>query len=359
MEPEPINVADYERIAAERLAAGPLAYFGGGAGDELTMRENVAAYHRWALRPRVLVDVEKTTTATTILGAEVSMPILVAPVAVQALAHPEGEAGMARAAAGAGTIMSLSTVASARPAEVAAAAPGGRRWFQLYCFRDRGVTDALVAEAVESGFEAIVVTVDAPRGGKRERDLRTGFQIPTGIGVPSVEAAVGGGARLGIAEVFDLVDPTLGWSDIERLAADSEVPVLVKGVLRGDDAGLAIEHGAAGVVVSNHGGRQLDGAMATIEALPEVAEAVGGRCEIIVDGGVRRGSHVLVALALGATAVQVGRPALWGLAADGEAGARRVLELLREELDVGLALLGCRSPAEVGRDRVRRVRAVL
>ncbi len=359
MEPEPINVADYERIAAERLDAGPLAYFGGGAGDELTMRENVAAYRRWALRPRVLVDVEETTTATTVLGAEVSMPILVAPIAVQALAHPDGEAGMARAAAGAGTIMSLSTIASARPSEVAAAAPGGRRWFQLYCFRDRGITDALVAEAVESGFEAIVLTVDAPRAGRRERDLRTGFQIPTEIGVPSVEAAVGGGARLGIAEVFELVDPSLDWSDVERLAAGSEVPVLVKGVLRGDDAELAVEHGAAGVVVSNHGGRQLDGAMATVEALPEVAEAVGGRCEIIVDGGVRRGGDVLVALALGATAAQVGRPALWGLAAGGEAGARRVLELLREELDLGLALLGCRSPAEVGRDRVRRVRAVL
>jgi len=359
MESKPINIADYERIAAERLDAGPLAYFGGGAGDEFTMRENVAAYRRWALRPRVLVDVEETTTATTVLGREVSMPILVAPVAVQALAHPDGEAGMARAAAGAGTIMSLSTIASARPAEVAAAAPGGRRWFQLYCFRDRGVTDALVAEAVDSGFEAIVVTVDAPRGGKRERDLRTGFQIPTGIGVPSVEAAVGGGARLGIAEVFQLVDPSLSWPDIERLAAGTEVPVLVKGVLRGDDAELAVEHGAAGVVVSNHGGRQLDGAIATIEALPEVAEAVGGRCEIIIDGGVRRGEDVLVALALGATAVQVGRAALWGLAADGEAGARRVLELLREELDVGLALLGCRSPAEVTRDRVRRVRAVL
>jgi 4-hydroxymandelate oxidase len=216
-----------------------------------------------------------------------------------------------------------------------------------------------VAEAIESGFEAIVVTVDAPRGGKRDRDLRSGFQIPTGIGVPSVEAAVGGGARLGISEVFELVDPSLAWSDIERLAAGSEVPVLVKGVLRGDDAALAVEHGAAGVVVSNHGGRQLDGAVATIEALPEVAEAVGGRCEIIVDGGVRRGGDVLVALALGATAVQIGRPALWGLVAGGEAGARRVLELLREELDLGLALLGCRSPAEVGRDRVRRVRAVL
>jgi isopentenyl diphosphate isomerase/L-lactate dehydrogenase-like FMN-dependent dehydrogenase len=359
MESEPINVADYERIAAQRLDAGPLGYFAGGAADELTLRENVAAYRRWRLRPRVLVDVGETSTATTVLGREVSMPILVAPIAVQALAHPDGEAGMARAAAAAGTIMNLSTVATARPAEVAAAAPGGRRWFQLYCFRDRAVTDALVAEAVEAGFEAVVVTVDAPRAGKRERDLRTGFQIPAGIGVASVAAAAGAGARLGISEVFDLVDPALTWADIERLASGSEVPVLVKGILRGDDAELAVDHGASGVVVSNHGGRQLDGSAATIEALPEVAEAVGGRCEVLVDGGVRRGTDVLIALALGATAVQVGRPALWGLAAGGEAGARRVLELLREELDLGLALLGCRSPAEVGADHVRRVRAVL
>src|SRR5436190_4852699 len=235
-DPRPINVAEYERIAAERLDAGPLGYFAGGAADELTLRENVAAYRRWRLRPRVLVDVDETTTATTVLGREVSMPVLVAPVAVQALAHPDGEAGMARAAAAAGTIMSLSSIATARPAEVAAAAPGGRRWFQLYCFRDHAVTDALVAEAVEAGFEAIVVTVDAPRAGRRERDLRTGFKIPPDVTVPSVAAAVGASVPLGISEVFDLVDPTLTWPDLERLASDCEVPVLVKGIVRGDDA---------------------------------------------------------------------------------------------------------------------------
>jgi isopentenyl diphosphate isomerase/L-lactate dehydrogenase-like FMN-dependent dehydrogenase len=287
------------------------------------------------------------------------MPVLVAPIAVQVLAHPDGEAGMARAAAAAGTIMSLSTIATARPADVAAAAPGSRRWFQLYCFRDHAVTDALVAEAVEAGFEAIVVTVDAPRAGNRERDLRSGFKIPPDVTVPSLAAAVGASVPLGISEVFDLVDPTLTWSDLERLASDCDVPVLIKGIVRGDDAELAVEHGAAGVVVSNHGGRQLDGVPATIEALPEVADAVGGRCEILVDGGVRRGTDVLIALALGATAVQVGRPALWGLAVGGEAGARRVLELLQGELDLALALLGCRSPAEVGADHVRRVTSVL
>ena len=356
MEPElaPINVADFERVAAERLHAGPLGYFAGGAGDEITLRENVEAYRRWRLRYRVLVDVGETTTATTVLGGEVSMPILVAPVAFQALAHPDGEAGMARAAAGAGTLMTLSTIASARPAEVAAAAPGGRRWYQLYCFRDRAVTDALVAEAVDSGYEAIVLTVDAPRAGKRERDLRTGFTVPPEVNVPSVAAAVGGDKPIGISEVFDLVDPTLTWADLERLASNCDLPVLVKGIVRGDDAELAVEHGAAGIVVSNHGGRQLDASVATVDALAEVAEAVAGRCELVVDGGIRRGTDVVVALALGATAVQVGRPALWGLTVDGEAGARRVLELLREELELALTLLGCRSPAEVTRDHVVR-----
>src|ERR671935_3232437 len=217
MESEPINVADYERIAAQRLDAGPLGYFAGGAADELTLRENVAAYRRWRLRPRVLVDVGETSTKTAVLGREVSMPILVAPVAFQALAHPDGEAGMARAAAGAGTIMSLSTIATARPAEVAAAAPGGRRWYQLYCFRDRAVTDALVDEAVASGYEAIVVTVDAPRAGKRERDLRTGFRVPPEASVPSVEAATGARQPISVAELFALVDPTLTWSDLDRL----------------------------------------------------------------------------------------------------------------------------------------------
>jgi isopentenyl diphosphate isomerase/L-lactate dehydrogenase-like FMN-dependent dehydrogenase len=294
------------------------------------------------------------TTAATVLGTEVEAPILVAPVAFQALAHGDGEGGMARAAAAAGTIMTLSTIATARPSEVAAAAPGGHRWFQLYCFSDRAVTDALVTEAVESGYEAIVLTVDAPRGGKRERDRRTGFVVPPEVNVPSVAAAVGSNEPIGVGEVFDLVDPTLTWDDLERLAASCELPVLVKGLVRGDDAELAIEHGAAGVVVSNHGGRQLDGSPATAEALAEVVDAVDGRGTVIVDGGIRRGTDVLVALALGADAVQVGRPALWGLAVGGEDGARSVLEILRSELELALTLLGCRSPAEVGRDHVRR-----
>ena len=261
---------------------------------------------------------------------------------------------MARAAAAAETVMCLSTLATARPAEVAAAAPGGRRWFQLYCFRDESVTEALIDEAIERGFEALVITVDAPRAGNRERDRRTGFRIPEEVGVPSVQAALGSDRAVTIQETFDLMDPGLSWSHLERLASRCTVPVLVKGVLRGEDAALAVEHGAAGVIVSNHGGRQLDGSIASVDALPEVVEAVEGRAPVLVDGGIRRGIDVAIALALGADAVLVGRPVLWGLAVGGEAGARRVLELLREELELTLALCGCATPADLTRSHVRR-----
>jgi isopentenyl diphosphate isomerase/L-lactate dehydrogenase-like FMN-dependent dehydrogenase len=351
---QPINVADYERLAAESLEPGAHGYFAGGAGDERTLRENVEAFGRWRLRPRVLVDVGAVSTATTVMGTEASMPVLVAPVAVQRLAHPEGECGMARAAAAAGTIMCLSTIATARPSEVAEAAPEGKRWFQLYCFRDRAVTQALIDEAEAAGFGAIVLTVDAPHGGRRERDLRTGFQVPPEVTVPSVVAAVGSRKPMTIRDVFDLVDPTLTWADLERLASSCGLPVLVKGILTAEDARLAVEHGADGVVVSNHGGRQLDGVASSIEALGEVVEAVDGRVEVLMDGGVRRGTDVLIALALGARAVLVGRPALWGLAVGGEDGARRVLEILREELGLALALCGCASVADVTADHVGR-----
>ena len=229
-----------------------------------------------------------------------------APVAFQLLAHPDGEAGMARAAAGAGTVMCVSSLTSTRPAEVAEAAPGGRRWMQVYLFRDRGVTRAMVEEAAEAGYEALLLTVDAPFAGRRERDLRTGFQVPAEIRAPAIEGAVGH-KSLTTAEVFDLVDPSITWYDLEQLCGEFDLPILVKGLITGDDAALAVEHGAAGVVVSNHGGRQLDNAPATIDALPEVVEAVAGRIPVLVDGGIRRGTDVAVALAIGAEAVLVGR----------------------------------------------------
>lgn len=352
-----ITVADFERVAAERLDAGVAGYFFGGAGDELTLRENVAAWRGWRLRPRVLAGLSGWRTSAEVLGSEASMPVLVAPVAYQGLVDPDGEAAMARAAAAAGTVMCLSTLATMRPRPVAEAAPGGRRWFQLYCFRDAGVTRALIDEACDCGYEAIVVTVDAPPGGNRERDLRTGFKIPAEVGVPSVEAALGSGRAVTIEETFALMDPALSWDRLAELASDCRVPLLVKGVLAAEDATLAIEHGAAGVVVSNHGGRQLDRCLATADALSEVVDAVAGRGAVLVDGGIRRGVDVAIALALGADAALVGRPALWGLAVAGEDGAQRVLEILREELELTLALCGCASPGELSRSHLRRAPA--
>ena len=301
----------------------------------------------------MLVDVSDVSTRTTVLGADLEMPILVAPVAFQLLAHPDGEQGMARAAAAAGTILCLSSLTSTRPAEVAGAAPEGKHWMQVYLFRDRGVTRAMVEEAAESGYEALLLTVDAPYAGRRERDLRSGFQVPAEITAPAIEAAVGH-RSLTTAEVFELVDPSITWEDLERLCSEFDLPILVKGLITGEDAALAVEHGAAGVVVSNHGGRQLDTVPAAIDALPEVVEAVGGRIPVLLDGGVRRGTDVAVAVALGAQAVLVGRPALWGLAVDGEAGAKLALELLTEELRLALALLGAPSPSALTADHVQR-----
>ena len=334
----PVNVWDYERLAEERLDANALAYFAGGSGDEVTLRENVEAFARRKLRPRVLVDVGGVTTETTVLGTPVSMPVLIAPLALQRMAHPDGEVATARAAAAAGTILCLSTAATARPADVAAAAPGARQWFQVYVFEDRAITEDLVAEAVDSGYAALVVTVDAPFLGRRERDLRVDFKIPEGL-TPCGDI---------FGEGFDTA---LSWRDLEWLAGYG-LPVVVKGILTAEDARLACEHGAAAVVVSNHGGRQLDGVQASVDALEEVVDAVDGRIEVLLDGGIRRGTDVLKALALGARAVMIGRAMVWGLAAGGEAGVTDVLRLLREEIRLGLALLGCCSPADVSRAHV-------
>jgi isopentenyl diphosphate isomerase/L-lactate dehydrogenase-like FMN-dependent dehydrogenase len=331
----PVNVYDYERLAEETLDANAHAYFAGGAGDEVTMRDNLAAFERRKLRPRVLVDVTTVTTRTTVLGTEIVVPIMIAPLALQRMAHPEGELATARAAAAVGTIMCLSTAATARPAEIAAAAPGGPRWFQVYVFDDRSLTEELIAEAVENAFFALVLTVDTPYLGRRERDLRIDFKVP--------EHLTMSGDLFG--EGFDAA---LSWRDLEWLAGFG-LPVVVKGILTAEDARLACEHGAAAIVVSNHGGRQLDGVPATLDALEEVVAAVDGRAEVFLDGGIRRGTDVLKALALGARATLIGRAMLWGLAARGEEGVVDVLRLLRDEVELGLALLGCRSPADVTR----------
>ena len=349
----PLNVWDYERLAEERLGPGAWSYFAGGADDERTLCWNVEAYGRWQLRPRILCDVARVSTETTVLGTEVALPVLVAPVAFQRVAHPDGEAATARAAASAGTVMCLSTIATATPADVAAAAPGAPRWFQLYVFKDWGLTSALVQQAADAGYSALVLTADTPYLGRREGPLRTGFAIPDDVRIPAVDTARGGGLQpFSLHEHFDLFSPAVSWRDVERLTDLSGLPVVVKGVLTAEDARLACEHGAAAIAVSNHGGRQLDGVPGTLDALPEVVEAVEGRVEVYLDGGIRRGTDVAKALALGARATLAGRAVLWGLAVGGEEGARHVLELLRDEIRLALSLLGCTSPAEIRREHV-------
>ena len=350
-EGQPLNVWDYERLAEERLDEASFGYFAGGAGDEHAVRANVEAFDRWRLRPRVLVDVGDVTTATTVLGAELSMPIVAAPVAYQRMAHREGELAVARGAAAAGTVMCLSSFATASPAEVGGAADG-RRWFQLYWHPDREVTKEMLAQARDAGFAAVVLTVDLPVLGPRERDLRTGFSLHPDYRMEVYASALGDLGVVTPAIAATLVDPRLTWRDLEWLHEHAGLPVIAKGILAAEDAVLAAEHGCDAVVVSNHGGRQLDRAVASLDALPEVADAVGDRIEVLMDGGIRRGTDVAIALALGARAVLIGRPVIWGLAARGAEGVEHVFGLLRDELLLALALLGCASPDAVGRSHV-------
>jgi 4-hydroxymandelate oxidase len=330
-------------------------YYAGGARDEHTLRENRAAWSRHALRHRVLVDVSRRTTATTVLGQPVSMPVLVAPTAFHKLAHPDGELATARAAARVGTAMVLSTLSTTDVEDVAG--QGAPTWFQLYVYKDRALTRAVVARAEAAGCRALVLTADASILGTRERDVRNRFHLPDGIQIrnatPPGYASIAAGDGSGLARwVSEALDPAVTWKDVEWLRGITRLPILLKGGVRGDDAARAVDHGAAGLVVSNHGGRQLDGSPATADVLAEVVDAARG-LEVLVDGGVRRGTDVLKALALGAKAVLIGRPVLWGLAIDGEAGVARVLEMLRAELDEAMALAGCPTVAEATRDLVR------
>ncbi len=357
MEPSPasslITLADYERAASQTMDPQPLAYASGGAGDEVTLNDNVAAWRRIAIQPRMLVGVGSRDPSVTLLGKPRPHPLVIAPMAFQRLAHPDGEIAMARAAAATGTVMCLSTLGTATPAEVAEAVPPAPRWFQLYVFTDRGVSRELVAAAAENGYEALVVTVDLPVLGVRERELRTGVHAADARAVASA-AAAGAQGVMSPADFALLVDPDLRWEDIEDFIADSRLPVILKGILTPEDARTACEVGAQGIVVSNHGGRQLDTVLSGADALVPVLDEVEGRIDVLVDGGIRRGTDVLKALALGAGAVMVGRPALWGLAVGGSEGAQRVIEILLNEFDLALALAGTPHAAELDRSLVSR-----
>ena len=327
------------------LGVGAFGYFAGGAGDEITLRDNSAAWSRYALHPRVLVDVSERDASVELLGRRRPHPVVVAPMAYQKHAHPEGELATARAASATDSLYVLSTQSTTSPSAVAAAmdAGGGAtdRWFQLYVFRDRQISRDLVVEARESGYEALVLTVDFPVAGWRERDKASGFSVEHPIAVNP------GGRPLTTEQIFALHEPSLTWDDVAELADDAGLPLVLKGILRPDDALRAVEAGAAGIIVSNHGGRQLDTTLSGVDALGPVVEAVAGRADVLVDGGVRRGWDVAKALALGADAVLVGRPVLSGLARGGEAGATAVLEQILAELDSSLALLGCPRAADL------------
>jgi 4-hydroxymandelate oxidase len=341
---QPINLLEYEALARQHLSAMAWGYYRSGAIDEITLQENRKAFERYRLRPRVLVDVSQLDLSTTVLGQSLSIPILIAPMAFQCLAHEQGEIATAKAAEKLGTVMLLSTLSTKSLEEVAKSQAQPLRWFQLYVHKDRGLTEALVKRAERAGYQALCLTVDAPLMGRRETDVRNQFTLPQGMQLANlIDLKLPQTAdESGLFAYFQQqIDPGLTWQDVAWLRSLTFLPIVLKGILRADDASIAADHGVQGIIVSNHGGRQLDGAIASIDALGEIVAAVGDRLEILVDGGIRRGTDVLKALALGAKAVLLGRPILWGLAVNGEAGVCHVLELLTDELKLGMALSGC------------------
>ncbi|HTU31518.1 MAG TPA: alpha-hydroxy acid oxidase [Solirubrobacteraceae bacterium] len=373
------NIADMQREAQRALPRSVLDFIEGGAEDEVTIARNRSEFEQLTLIPRVLRDVSAPDLATRILGQPVSLPLLAAPTGLTTMVHPLGEVAVAEAVSRAGTVYLMSGAAGQSPEAVAAATTGARPWFQLYLWRDRGLVRDLLDRADRAGFAALALTVDVPRAGRRERDLRNGFTIPPRITPGTIAQGLArprwsarflrsGGLGLGNIDregtpqpwsvrVNSQTDPSLTWAELEWLRGEWSGPLLVKGVLHPDDAARAVDCGVDGVIVSNHGGRQLDGASSSIAALPGVVEAIGDRAEVLLDGGVRRGTDIAKALALGARACLVGRPMLYGLAAGGVDGAERVIELLRAELETTMALLGCTSIGELTPDLIRSAAA--
>lgn len=333
-----ITLEDYEQAACSQLPGEVYDYYAGGSGDERTLWQNCSVFEQISLRPRVLRDIQTISLQTTLLGSPVQMPIGIAPVAYMDLAHPEGEQAVAKAAEAAG-VPAIMSINASQTLEAIRNAAGGLLWQQCYLYPDRAFMRDMLARIAGASYHALVLTVDRPRLGKRERDLRNHFQLS-----PEQAANFAGS---GIAPRTEICPAT--WEDIAWLREETMLPLVLKGILTAEDARLAVEHGAAALIVSNHGGRQLDGAITSIEALPEIVAAVAGRCEVYLDGGIRRGTDVFKALALGAQAVFIGRPVLWGLAVNGAPGVQHVLSLLREELEGTMALMGCIQVAEISR----------
>lgn len=347
----PVNLQEFEARARERLERMAYEYIAGGAADEVTLRRNRESFAEIRLKPRVLVDVSRIDTRLTLLGQEFAFPILLAPTAFHKLVHPEGELATARGAAAAEATLTVSSFASTSIERIAQCKPG-RLWFQLYCLPDRGFTRELIGRAESAGCHALVITVDTPVGPTRDREARVRFQLPAGIDMENLRGVGGaGGPDRSHERMYSAVlDPGLTWKTVEWIRSFARVPLILKGILAPEDARQAAESGAAAVIVSNHGARNLDTSPATIEALPRVAEATQGRIPLLLDGGVRRGTDVLKAVALGAHAVLIGRPYLWGLACSGAEGVQHVVSMLRREFEVAMALAGKTSIAQINRD---------
>ena len=370
-----INLGELEELVEKSLGVNQLApshfdYYRGGAGDEITLKRNCQAFNELSIWPRMLVDVSDRDMSLSLFQQEIDMPIIIAPTAFQALAHNQGELATATAAKRLNTVMTLSTLSNYSIEEVAKV--GHHLWYQLYVYKDRAITKDLVARAEASGYQALVVTVDSPLLGRRERDIRNHFTLPPGLRAANLEkfalgniknAANNRSSSLDNSDlacyIASLYDTSLTWRDLEWIISLTKLPVLVKGILRGDDAVKAISSGAKGIIVSNHGGRQLDTTISTIEALQGIITAIANNestndVEVLLDGGIRRGTDVLKALALGAKAVMIGRPVLWGLALDGENGVEAVLNLLKSEFDLAMALSGCNNLAAITSDLISR-----
>ncbi|NXN68399.1 HAOX1 oxidase, partial [Himantopus himantopus] len=363
-----VCLADFEEYAKKFLPKSVYDYYRSGADDQETLADNVAAFSRWKLYPRVLRDVSVMDLSTSVLGQKISMPVCVGATAMQRMAHADGETATAKACHAMGTGMMLSSWATSSIEEVAEAAPAGLHWLQLYVYKDREVTKSLVRRAERAGYKGIFVTVDTPFLGRRIDDVRNKFQLPPHLRLKnfsSNDLAFSSGKDFGensglAVYVAEAIDASVNWEDIKWLRGLTSLPIVAKGILRADDAKEAVRIGVNGILVSNHGARQLDGVPATvstgaiIDVLPEIVEAVEGKVEVFLDGGVRKGTDVLKALALGAKAVFIGRPLIWGLVYQGEEGAKEVLQMLKEEFRLAMALTGCQRVEEIGRTLIRR-----
>ncbi|KAL3375681.1 hypothetical protein AABB24_006909 [Solanum stoloniferum] len=349
---EPVNVNEFEELARKVLPKIYYDFFSGGAEDQYTLKENIEAFRRITIRPRILVDVSKIDMSTIILGHRTSAPIIVAPTSSHQLAHPEGEVATARGAAACNVIMGVAFTSTCTMEEVASSCKAVR-FIQTFAFK-REITANMVERAERNGFRAIILTVDTPRLGRKEADIKNMMIAPpfkNFEGLISTEVVSDKGSNVE-AYAAETLDPSFCWKDIAWLKSITKLPILIKGVLTGEDATKAIEAGVAGIIVSNHGARQLDYTPATISVLEEVVHAIQGKIPVLLDGGIRRGTDIFKALALGAKAVLIGRPVIYGLAAKGETGVKQVIEMLKNELEQTMALAGCCTVDDITRSHV-------